>query len=301
MDRATFEEKRVALFARHGFEGESHWITDDEGRKTYMLRRGEGPHPTVLVHGGLSEASEWSLMAGQLPGPIIIPDRPGFGLTYKVDYLGVDFRGSAAAWMRHLVDSLGAEQVDLIANSLGGFFSMAFALAHPDRVRRLVLAGAPAGLHKEIPWMLRLWGNPITGPLISRQEIAEPEVFREQIFGRIVVAHPERVPLELLEIMVDAANLPGVDRSAYSLLRTVLTLRGWRPELMLRDEMARLPTPTLFIWGERDAFAPPVRGQTLASRMPAARLETIADAGHVVYLDEPERVAALAIEFLNAA
>ncbi len=72
----AFERDRLALFAHYDFEGESRWISDREGRHTYMIDRGEGRCPTVLVHGGLSEASEWSLLAGRLPGHVIIPDRP---------------------------------------------------------------------------------------------------------------------------------------------------------------------------------------------------------------------------------
>jgi hypothetical protein len=49
----------------------------------------------------------------------------------------------------------------------------------------LVLAGAVAGLHRHIPLFVRLWGNPVTGPLISRMKITDPETFRK----RVVAAH----------------------------------------------------------------------------------------------------------------
>ncbi|MEX2430891.1 MAG: alpha/beta hydrolase [Dehalococcoidia bacterium] len=175
MDAATFERERLSLFARYGFEGESRWTSDREGRSTYMLSRGEGPCPTMLVHGGLSHASEWALMAGKLPGHVIIPDRPGCGLSYAIDYLGVDYRKAAADWLLNVVNGIGTDQVDLVANSMGGFFSLAFAIAHPNRVRHLVLVGAPAGLDKKLPLFIRLWGNPITGPIISKQGIRDTE------------------------------------------------------------------------------------------------------------------------------
>ena len=55
--------------------------------------------------------------------------------------------------------------------------------------------------------------------------------------------------------------------------------------------MARLPVPTLFLWGDRDAFAPPSIGQDLAARMPSARLVTLPDTGHLPHLERPEAVA----------
>jgi len=98
-----FERERLALFARRGFRGESRWVTDRQGRRTYLIGRGEGRCPTVLVHGGLSQASEWSLLAGRLPGHVLIPDRPGCGLSYRIDYRSVaDYRQAAADWLLDL-------------------------------------------------------------------------------------------------------------------------------------------------------------------------------------------------------
>ncbi len=302
MDLATFERERLALFARYGFEGQSRRVTDRKERSTYMISRGEGPCPTVLVHGGLSQTSEWALMADKLEGHAIIPDRPGCGLSYPIDYLGVDYRKEASDWLLDVVDGLGTEQIDLVGNSMGGFFSMAFATAHPDQVRRLVLVGAPAGLDKHIPLVLRLWGNPIIGPIMIRLKVTEPqdpETLRKRIFSSLLVANAERVPLDVLEVALAGGTLPGAARAGYTMLRTVLTLRGWRSGLMMRDDMADLSVPTLFIWGDADAFAPPSSGQDMAARMRDARIEIIQDAGHLPHLDQPDTVAGAINGFLN--
>lgn len=298
-----FERERLALFARYGFEGESRWVADRKGRSTYMIGRGEGSCPTVLIHGGLSQASEWALLAGQLPGHVIIPDRPGCGLSYPIDYRNVDYRTAAAAWLLDLLDSIGVEQVDLVGNSMGGFFSMAFALAYPDRVRRLILPGAPAGFDKHIPLFLRLWGNQITGPLMTRLGITVPpnaEALRKRVFATLLVAHPERVPLDVLKVVrAGMTSIPGAALTSYTILRTVTNLRGWRPRLMMRDDMAHLPVPTLFLWGDADAFAPPSSGRDMAARMPDARIEVISDAGHLPYLDRPSAVADAIMNFFG--
>jgi len=294
-----FERRRLALFARHGFEGESRRVTDRDGRRTYIVGRGEGPCPTVLIHGGLSQAGEWAPLAGLIPGHVLIPDRPGCGLSYPIDYRRVpDYREAAATWMLDLVDGTGAEQVDLVGNSMGGFFSIAFALAHPERVRSLVLVGAPAGLDRRLPLFPRLWGNPIVGPLIGKRKITDPEVFRDRVVARLLVAHPESVSRELLDMMVASGAIPGADRAAHTMLRTVTTLRGWRRELMLRDAMVTLRVPTLFVWGDADAFAPPSSGHAVAARMRDARVHVVRDAGHLPWIDHPETVAARVVEFL---
>ncbi len=299
-DPAEFERERLALFERNGFSGTALGLNDGASRSTYAITGGSGSVPIVLLHGGLSEASEWALVAGRLAGRVVIPDRPGCGLSYPIDYLEVDdYRAAAAEWVSGLVTSLDSDQVDLVANSMGGFFALAFALAHPERVRRLVLVGAAAGLHTEIPLFLRLWGSRIAGPLIGRMTIDDPEVLRKRVFGSILVAHPERVPREVLEVAVAASALPGAARAARSMLRAVTTMRGWRPALDLREETARLTVPTLFTWGEADAFAPPERGEAVAARMPNAEFEVMTDTGHLPQIDSPERVAAAVSSFLG--
>lgn len=66
----SFEHDRLALFSRHGFDAESRWIEHPDGRRTYVAARGaadgKGASPTLLVHGGLSKAGEWALLAGRL-------------------------------------------------------------------------------------------------------------------------------------------------------------------------------------------------------------------------------------------
>lgn len=296
----SFERRRRELFARQGLAAEGRWIADRQGRRTYVLDRGEGECPTILIHGGLSHAGEWARLAGNMPGHVMIPDRPGCGLSYSIDYRRVDFRQSAAAWLLELLDAIGAAEVDLVGNSMGGFFSIAFALAHPERVRRIALVGAPAGLDRPIPFFLRLWGNPVSGALIRRLAITDPEVLRERVYGRILVAHPEDVPVEMLELDVANSELPGVDLSAYSLLRAGTTLRGIRKHLLVRDELAGLDVPSLFLWGESDAFAPPESGAEIAARMSNARFERLPDTGHLPHVERPETVAAAVAGFLSA-
>jgi len=295
----AFERQRLELFRRYGFEAESRRVADREGRRTYLLGRGHEGRPVVLVHGGLSQASQWAPVAGRIPGAVVIPDRPGCGLSYPIDYRGVDYRNAAAEWLLDLVTGIDADEIDLVGNSMGGFFSVAFALAHPARVRRLVLVGAPAGLDRPLPLFLRLWGSPITGPLIRRMKISDTETLRKRVYAPLLVSHPEEVPLELLEMDLAAGELAGVNWSAYTMLRAVTTLGGFRRTLMLRDELARFPVPTHFLWGDADAFAPPSSGEDIAARMPKAAIEVIPDTGHLPHVERPDTVAAAINRFLT--
>jgi pimeloyl-ACP methyl ester carboxylesterase len=288
-----FAERRLALFEQHGFPATGATVADRHGRPTHVLTRGSGPRPTVLVHGGLSDASEWCLFAGRLGGHVVIPDRPGCGLSYPIDYTGVDFRAAAAEWMRDLVDGLGADQVDLVGNSMGGYFSIVFALAHPERVHRLVLVGAPAGVARRLPLFIRLWGNPLVGRRVGSMRIPDAETFRRRVAGPLLVARPDELPVEFLEIALEAGALPGADVAAHTMLRQVTTSRGWRRRLRIDRAMAGLEVPTLLLWGDRDAFTRPTPATTaFVDRIPGAHLEVLEDCGHVAQLDRPADLAA---------
>ncbi|CAN5887498.1 hypothetical protein BH23ACT5_BH23ACT5_09160 [soil metagenome] len=254
--RAAFEDMRLDLMADHGFEATSTWITDGAGSTIYAMEGGRGECPKILIHGGLSEGSEWWSLAGRLEGRVVIPDRPGCGLTHIPTPHRDRFRDDAVRWLDEVVDALGAPQVDLIGNSLGGYTSLVYALAHPERVRRVALVGAPAGLLRKVPFFIRLWGNPVAGPIISRRPISDPEKMRA-VYQQILAVHADRLPRRALEVGVAGAALPGVGRYALQMLQEVTTLRGILPSLLITPDVAGLPTPTLFVWGEEDAFGVP--------------------------------------------
>lgn len=302
MDTQAFEHDRLELFRKAGFAGQSTWFDDAAlGCRTYAITRDQGPCPTLLIHGGIADASVWYRLAAHLTGPVVIVDRPGHGLTTNIDYTGLDYRQHAVDWVKGVVDALGVEQVDLVGNSMGGYFSIAFALAHPGRVRRLVLAGAPAGIDRQLPAFLRLWGRPITGALISwmMKRVREPQQMRDRVF-RSMCTHPERISDDALRVKLAAGTRPGWHAMIRSMIRAISDLGGWRPALSLREPMTQLAIPTLFAWGDRDSFAPPSSGHDLAARMPAARVEILDDAGHLPQLDQPEALARSIEGFLRA-
>ena len=213
------------------------------------------------------------------------------------DYHQVNFRTDAARWLLELADGLDVEQMDLVANSMGGFFAIAFATAHPARVRRLVLSGSPGGLFQRIGLLLQLWATPGIGALISRMRFRDRETLRKRLFGSYLV-HPERVATDLLDVALVGINLPGTAETNRAILQAVATVRGWRREMRLDDALASLAVPTRFVWGDRDQLCNASVAQACVARMSAASLHVIADAGHIPHLDQPDAVAAVINDFL---
>ncbi len=243
----------------------------------------------------------WTPILGSLERnfQLLVLDRPGHGLTEFFDYSGVDFREHAVAFVESFLDSQDLDRVSLIGNSMGGYFSLAFALEYPERVEKLVLIGAPAGIDEAVPFPLRLFAIPgvnswLTTALSAFRDDDEPPEAPS-----FLVAQPERIPHDILVLWDLAARLPGVQQSFQSLLEEVLTLRGFNSAYYLRGELDKVTVPTLFIWGEKDGFAPPQSGQEAAEMMANARIEVIPDVAHMPWTEEPELSAELISAFLQ--
>jgi pimeloyl-ACP methyl ester carboxylesterase len=58
--------------------------------------------------------------------------------------------------------------------------------------------------------------------------------------------------------------------------------------------------PTLLIWGDKDTFGPPSLAKEMAQSTPHGRVEVVPDAGHLAWLDQPDKVAGLIANFLRS-
>jgi pimeloyl-ACP methyl ester carboxylesterase len=141
---------------------------------------------------------------------------------------------------------------------------------------------------------------PLVGQPLSRLMMSNPtRGVNRRFWGQLLVAHPERLEDAFLD--VDVAHTRRNLDSIVSLIRCVgRGLRGGH--LILGDRWQTLKVPTLFLGGERDVF---VRAkvekavQAIADGSAYVRLVRIPDAGHLPWLDEPERVVAEIERFLG--
>jgi pimeloyl-ACP methyl ester carboxylesterase len=104
------------------------------------------------------------------------------------------------------------------------------------------------------------------------------------------VSRPRNVDDLLLDM--DVANERRNSESMASLVRCVASVRrfGLRRELMLHERWRSLTMPTLFLWGEQDAFAPPEDVEVVVAEQPNLHLVRLPEAGHLPWIDEPETV-----------
>lgn len=270
-------------------------------RRVRVLEAGpEGAPPVVMIHGGNSVAAGWEPLLSLLREDVHLfaPDRPGCGLTDMVDYHGARFREHAVAFVGSVLDGLNLGRASLVGNSIGGYWALLYALAHPERVERVALVGESAGSPPRPVLRYRLISTPGLNRLLYAT-VLKPSRQRARQQLKMLVAHPERVSEAFLDMSDAAANLPGARLAWLSMLERVWPLGG-APELTyaLRPELGRIQCPVLFVWGDHD-FCPPRWGQELCEIIPGARIEVLPGAGHLAWLDSPRAVAELLGTFLQ--
>ena len=253
-----------------------------------------------MLHGGLDNAFSWAPILAPLAAArrVLAVDLPGHGLADPFDFRTVDLLDHGRIFVRDVLNELGLEVVDLAASSIGALYATSFALAEPGRVAHLVLAGAPAGLMRPgVALPLRLLALPGIGRPLGRRLMSNPKRDANRKFwGEILVARPEQLDDDLLD--ADVASQRHNIETHLSLIRSVADAGGVRRRFVMGERWQLLTMPTLVIWGERDAFISPDKGQAIASANPNVRVVRIRDAGHLPWHDEPERVAAEIDRFL---
>jgi pimeloyl-ACP methyl ester carboxylesterase len=208
---------------------------------------------------------------------VLAVDRPGQGLADPFDYRGVDLLDHARTFLSDILDALELPTVEVAANSLGALWSVAFAIEAPNRVSRLALVGAPAGLKQRPPLQLILLGLPLIGQRLGRHVFSSATRDGSRKFwGQVLVKHPERVDDLLLD--VDVAHARRNVESMLGLMQCIADARrrGLRRELILGERWAALTTPTLLVWGDGDAFGSLEEAESLVTKNPNLRLIRIA-------------------------
>lgn len=265
------------------------------------LQPAEAVGPPVLMLHGVGSFSVLAVeVMSYLPGRrIIVVDWPGHGLSGPCTIPGPDaLRGFAVAVIEGVLDELGVPVVDVVAHSLGGQFSVYAALDAPRRIRRLALLGCPGAAFrgvKPIAPML-VMAMPYVGKrLMSSQITAERfERFNAMAIGPKAGAHlPEEVHMAGFYL----ANRPTYGPSVSTYFRSLIQGRGLRTmhNVPLAD-LERITAPTLFAWGDKDAFHHPRNAADSIVAIRDHRLLRLPHAGHAPWLDEPELVGRAIVE-----
>jgi len=283
-----------------GSSARSRYVEVAAGQRVHVIEVGAG-EPLVLIHGSGPSALLFLPLMERLVGVrAIAVDRPGFGLS-DPDPEGPQqesFREAAVRTVDSILDALGLDETSLLGNSMGGTWAVWYALAHRDRVRKLVLLGTPPLLPgtRVPPPMLAVAAPPPSEPPQMPPPSAETVVQSMAIFGEAdtIVRYPDQI-----EARVAAGYDALAANASLNELRATIAPTGWQPSLeMPVEELRRLAVPALLIWGDHDPVGGTDAARLTADTIPTARLEMM-PAGHAPWLGDPARTASFVSEFVR--
>jgi pimeloyl-ACP methyl ester carboxylesterase len=260
----------------------------------------------VLLHGRNFPSSYWAPVIktlSEIGYRVVVPDQIGFGKSSKPSadlHFDTLARNTVA-----LLDHLQIAKADVVAHSLGGMLAVRIARAYPERVEHLLLA-APIGLED-----YRLYVPPTpTGKILENEDKLTAEGYRKQLETNYSLKLP---PDEVTPFIDARFNIKG-SAEYPRWLRAFVSSAQMIYREPVAHEIPLIALPTLFIMGADDHNAPgkanapealrPKIGQNaelakaFAAKMPHARAEVIQNAGHLVFLEQPEKFNELMLAFL---
>jgi pimeloyl-ACP methyl ester carboxylesterase len=241
----------------------------------------------VFLHGQPGAASDFDAVVRALPPslPALALDRPG----YRTNPLPAATFAGNTAWLLDELDRAGINEAILVGHSYGGGVAIATAVAHPERVRGLVLVASigPGCLDGWDP----LLAAPFAGPICA---IAAwwltPWLARIGLAG---LGHLRRRPIDTDEYLnwetwANARHRHG------AMWRTFLTEQRQLVHGLddLNELLAQITVATLVIADPSDKMIPMPTARALAAGIPNARLTLTSGGGHNLPRRSPDVLAA---------
>lgn len=277
------------------FHSEHSCFVDVDGVRVHYQEAGDARAPAmVLIHGFASSTLVWSKVFLKLAAAgfrVIALDMLGYGYSAK-PRTGEYTIDSQARLLMRLLDALGIPRAIVVGSSYGGAVAATCALDYPERVEQLVLVGTVNNNRPLAFMLMRLFGSPVFGDVVSPLLIGSRRLLRQRM-KRVYDRHS----WVLDERRVDARHLPL--RAASTHRAIIRTVRGWDAERISRD--AHLITqPTLLIWGETDREIPVADGERLHAEIPGSRLIVFSNCGHLPHEEYPEAFVDVVTDFCKA-
>ena len=234
-------------------------------------------YPLVLLHGAGLSSTVWFANIAELSA---------HHRVYAVDVIGdagksvadrlLDKRADYAKWLKEVFDGLKIERGDLLGHSYGGWLTLNMALAHPQRLHKIVLL-APAASFRPLGFITKL-------------------IF---FLGEFKIHPPARSMLKAA-----AAKRTVLEETFVHLMEEVTRFCRsaiMYPTVYKDQELKQIDLPALLLIGAAEKIYNPGKASERAQRlMPDLTFEIIPGAGHLLIMDQPEIINARILKFLSA-
>lgn len=239
--------------------------------RTEVARAGKGP-PLLYLHGAVGQKG-WAPFLDLLAQRFTVyaPVMPGYGSATGLEHLA-DLT-DLTLYNLEVLNELGVTRAHVVGHFLGGMIAAEMAAASPSSIDRLVLV-SPAGVWRD--------EEPVADLLaLNANEISER-----------LTATPD-----------GAASLAGLaDELARDRMQDIAAAGKFLwplPDRGLSRRAYRIKASTLILWGEQDRINPPSYSADFQRMIGRSQAATVANAGHLLMLEQPEAFANAVSSFLS--
>ncbi|MCS5527983.1 MAG: alpha/beta hydrolase [Nitrosopumilus sp.] len=253
-----------------------------DGNKIRYFESGSSKHTIVLIHGLGASSERWKYVIPLFEADfhVIVPDLIGFGHSDKpiVDYT-LDYFSN---FLEKFLISLNIEYASIIGSSLGGQVAAEYTSSHSESVEKLILV-SPSGIMKQPTPALDAY---IMAALYPNEQSAKNAFETMEGSGK-------SVPVDIIQGFVTRMKLPNAKHAFMS------TLLGLKNSDLITKKLANISSPTLVIWGTNDPVIPITFAHDFTSSIKNCQFYEMNGCGHTPYVQEPEKFASYALNFLN--
>ena len=299
---ARYRAAEQAVWRHYGLEATEHLVhVGSPPARVRVVEVGSGP-PLLVAHGTFGNGPAFAPLVRELADRRwLIVDRPGWGLSSPIDYAAESFGQTIADLQRDVLGALGIAQADVVGHSIGGLFALRLAQLHPASVRRVVLLGAgPLVATAHAPRPIRLIASPAGAVMLRLIRRRRPTEGMIRGSGHGPSIDDGRIPEALIEWRIAVNRDTDAMRHERAMVKAILGGDGWRTGVTLSDaDLAGIRHETLMLYGTSDEVGSPEIWERMTDTMPNARLSIHEGAGHMLWLDDPHRVAGEIRDFLG--
>jgi pimeloyl-ACP methyl ester carboxylesterase len=256
----------------------------------YLEDRGSG-ESVLFLHGVPDSAEMWDGVIRRLEGQYrcLAPDLPGLGRSLAPANFACSLE-HMASFIDDLVETIHPPlPLNLVATDFGATYGLAWAVTHPEKVRRIVIAGS-VSFFPDYRWhrTARLLRMPLLG------ELGMATMTRASFVKSMLPNAPLLGPEHFGKIYDLSMSRPSVRRMVLRLYRSISPkdFVGWEDRLLALTSRV----PTLILWGDKDPYISP----EYAERFGTARVEHFPENGHWLAIEAPDEVAQRLATFFTA-
>ena len=275
----------------------SRFVSIKDGETAFRIHYndvGSGAETVVMLHGSGPGATGWANFSRNIEPlvdmgyRVLLVDCPGWGKSDAVVNTGSRSELNARV-LKGVLDALDIGRTHIIGNSMGGHSAVAFALANPQRVGKLILMGGGTGGPSQFVPM------PTEGIKLLNGLYKTPTIENLKRMMNVFVFDASALTDDLMQARLDnmLARRDHLENFVKSLAANPKQFTDYGARL------GEIAAPTLIVWGREDRFVPMDVGLRLLAGLPNAQMHVFSRCGHWAQWEHAQAFNRMVVDFLG--